>query len=82
MAAPRTSKQDVLDLHIALCRLRARLEALNITPSPAFAAYDELGILPTHVHRTREAHIRAIQHLTTCLNEALKPRDVAAQVRL
>ncbi|MXV60838.1 metal-binding protein [Natronorubrum sp. JWXQ-INN-674] len=53
--------QEYVQLHALLYRLRHHLECEDSARS--FAAYDAQPVRPTHVHRSKEAHGRAIELL-------------------
>jgi hypothetical protein len=66
-------KEDIIRLHALLFQLRCAMEGLT-DAGDAFAAYDKLGILPTHIQQGKGAHQRAV----FVLGEALSKVAVAS----
>lgn len=52
--------QELVHLHGLLFEVRRYLEREDQVPPTAFVRYDANGVLPTHIHRGKEAHQRAI----------------------
>lgn len=63
---------ELVHVHALLCEVRAELERDGAVPPDAFAAYEDQPVRPTHVHRRKEAHERAIGHLLDGIQWALR----------
>ncbi len=57
-----TSKRELIYIHTLLLRVKEMLELLGIS-NEFFSAYDDLGVLPTHIFRRKEEHKRAVMLL-------------------
>lgn len=80
---PTFTRGDLLKLHAEAHYLRQVAEELGVQTPGTFAAYDQHGVLPTHVHRLKGAHVRALQLLTKGLREARRdPAEPRMEERL
>ncbi len=52
-------KDDLIAIHMTLFYAKQLLEAAGFN----FQAYDELHVLPTHIHRSKALHRKAIELL-------------------
>lgn len=68
-------KDEAVHLHALLRELRRYLESRGWVDAEAFAAYDELGISPLQVHRSKSEHIEALVVLADALADELAARS-------
>jgi len=54
-------KEEIILVHLALFHIKQLLEAAGF--AGFFQAYEELGVLPTHIYRMKEDHEIAIMFL-------------------
>jgi hypothetical protein len=62
-------KEDIIHIHTLLAQLRRRDEVLGLAEPGAFDEYDAFGVLPTHIHRTKGTHARALFLLATGIHK-------------
>lgn len=76
---PTFTRGDLIRLHGEAYYLRGLVEEQGPRTVGTFTAYDALGILPTHVHRGKGAHTRAllllVQGLRNARREPADPRS-------
>lgn len=61
-------KRDAIYLHALFALVREEFECERDLPTGAFEAYDELGVRPTGVHRSKADHERAVFALSDRLS--------------
>lgn len=65
--------QELIHFHALLLEVRSDLERREDVPPDAFAAYDAESIRPSHIHRPKEAHERAVGLLLDGIERSLRP---------
>ncbi|ELY44360.1 UPF0058 family protein [Natronorubrum sulfidifaciens] len=65
--------QEYVQLHALLREIRSSVET-DRDATAAFAAYDAQPVRPTHVHRSKAAHRRAIFLLLAGIRDTLEAR--------
>lgn len=53
-------KDELIQMHTLLCQIKNHLQSTGVASGEAFAEYEDLGISPVHVHRSKGDHKRAI----------------------
>ena len=53
-------KDELIQMHTLLCQIKNHLQTTGVALGEAFAEYEDLGISPVHVHRSKGDHKRAI----------------------
>ena len=53
-------KDELIQMHTLLCQIKNHLENTGVAPTDHFREYDDLGVSPVHVHRSKGDHKRAI----------------------
>ena len=53
-------KDELIQMHTLLCQIKSHLQNTGVASSDSFAEYENLGISPVHVHRSKGDHKRAI----------------------
>lgn len=70
------NKEELLEVHKLFCQTRKHLEGL-VPPqycqefSGFFLKYDELGISPTHIYKSKDDYTTAIFILGECIIDAM-----------
>ena len=64
--------QELIHIHALLLEARAFLEQEGTAPADAFDAYDAQPVRPTHIHRAKETHMRAINLLLDGLRRSVQ----------
>lgn len=62
-------KRESLYLHALLALVRREFEYDHDLSAGAFDAYDELDVCPTDIHRSKDAHERAVSALAPRLRD-------------
>ncbi|MDX1611082.1 MAG: UPF0058 family protein [Candidatus Thermoplasmatota archaeon] len=52
-------KNELIQLHTLLCQIKNHFEE-DVAGEPIFRDYESVGVQPTHVHRSKSDHKRAI----------------------
>ena len=73
-------KDELIQLHTLLSQIKAFVDRSG--PTGAFVEYDRLGVSPTHVHRSKTDHKRAIFVLGKELATALATTEFSGPARL
>lgn len=68
-------KDEAVHLHGLIRELRRHLERHGWVDASAFAEYDELGVSPLQVHRSKGEHVEAMQVLADALADELAARS-------
>ncbi len=53
-------KNELIQLHTLLCQIKDHFESGSEAEAPVFTDYESVGVQPTHVHRSKSDHKRAI----------------------
>lgn len=53
-------KDELIQMHTLLCQIKNHLESTGVANTDNFREYDDLGVSPVHVHRSKGDHKRAI----------------------
>ncbi|MFD1563813.1 UPF0058 family protein [Haloarchaeobius amylolyticus] len=64
--------QELVHIHALLLELRMFLERDGAAPAGAFDAYEAQPVRPTHIHRPKTAHERAIGLLLDGLDQSVR----------
>lgn len=65
-------KEEIIQLHALFVQIRKELEGQYPVKNEFFEKYDEMGVLPHHVHKSKGDHKRAVFILGKGINEAFK----------
>uniref|UniRef100_A0A7C4W3B3 UPF0058 family protein n=1 Tax=Geoglobus ahangari TaxID=113653 RepID=A0A7C4W3B3_9EURY len=66
-------KEELVFLHLTLFHVKRFLEEAGVT-NGYFEKYDEFGVQPVHIHKSKNDHKRAIFLLCRGINELLRER--------
>lgn len=53
-------KDELIQMHTLLCQIKNHLQNTGVAETDSFAEYEQLGISPVHVHRSKGDHKKAI----------------------
>ena len=53
-------KEEIIQLHTLFAQIKNELEEQFPSPAAVFEEYEELGVLPHHVHKSKDDHKRAV----------------------
>lgn len=53
-------KDELIQMHTLLCQIKNHLQNTGVAELDSFEEYEQLGISPVHVHRSKGEHKRAI----------------------
>lgn len=53
-------KDELIQMHTLLCQIKNHLENTGVAIPEHFQEYEDLGVSPVHVHRSKGDHKRAI----------------------
>ncbi len=53
-------KDELIQMHTLLCQIKNHLQSTGVVNGDSFVEYENLGISPVHVHRSKGDHKRAI----------------------
>lgn len=67
-------KEEIVLLHLTLFHIKKLFENAGIA-NGHFKSYDELGIQPVHIHRSKSDHKKAILLLCKGISEIFKERN-------
>ena len=67
-------KQELIHLHGLLSEVRAEYEESG-TPEMDMSDYDEFGVQPTSIHRSKTDHKRAVFELVHGLTDSLSEQE-------
>lgn len=71
-------KQELIHLHALCVLVREHAEARDDVPPGAFASYEDLGVPPSAIYRSKAAHRRAVRALTASLASSVEESDASA----
>jgi len=66
-------KEELVFLHLTLFHVKRFLEEVGVT-NGYFEEYDEFGVQPVHIHKSKNDHKRAIFLLCRGINDLLQDR--------
>jgi len=66
-------KEEIILLHLTLYNIKKLFENAGIA-NGHFKAYDELGVMPVHIHKSKTEHKKAISLLCKGISEIFKER--------
>jgi len=75
MTEGHLAKDQLIQIHLQLIRLRKALVKKGVLPTSPTPDYTDLNITPMHVHRNKADHARAILVLSRELGEVLDRED-------
>lgn len=80
-------KDELIQMHTLLCQIKNFFETkepstTGTTCQAAFGRYDDLGISPLHVHRSKQEHKRAIFVLSQELADLISNSDISEPARV
>lgn len=64
--------QELIHIHALLLEVREYLDREGIVSARAFDAYDGQPVRPSHIHRQKDAHERAIDLLLAGLDQSIR----------
>jgi len=67
-------KEEIILLHLTLYNIKKLFENAGIA-NGHFRAYDELGVQPVHIHKSKTEHKRAISLLCKGISEIFRERS-------
>jgi len=67
-------KQELIHLHGLLSEVRAEYEATG-EPEVDLSGYEEFGVQPTSIHRSKTDHKRAVFELVDGLTDSLDEKE-------
>lgn len=53
-------KDELIQMHTLLCQIKNHLTSVGVAGGDSFREYEDLGVSPVHVHRSKGDHKRAI----------------------
>jgi len=53
-------KEEIIQLHTLFAQIKNELERQSSRRNEAFEEYEKLGVLPHHVHKSKDDHKRAV----------------------
>ena len=68
-------KDEAVHLHALFRQVRGHLEGRGWVDPEAFEGYDELGVSPLQVHRSKDEHREAMQVLADALSDELAAKS-------
>jgi len=75
-------KDELLELHGQLVRIKEYFQSREDVDEDAFAAYDELDVDPTHVHKSKSEHKHAVFVLGNALADAMSDDEFSNAGRI
>ena len=75
-------KDELLELHEQLVRIKDYFEAREDTDDGAFSDYDQLDVDPSHVHKSKSEHKHAVFVLGNSLAEAMSEDEFSNAGRI
>lgn len=74
-------KNELIQLHTLLAQIKHHMEGEG-PDAPAFDEYEDVGVEPTHVHRSKSDHKRAIFTLGKELASSLSTDEFSEQAQV
>ncbi len=53
-------KEEIIQLHTLFAQIKNELERQSVDNNGAFMEYEKLGVLPHHVHKSKNDHKKAV----------------------
>ena len=75
-------KDELLDLHEQMVQIKDQFLAFDNVDEDAFAAYEELDVDPSHVHKSKSEHKHAVFLLGNALAAAMSEDEFSNAGRL
>ena len=75
-------KDELLELHGQLVRIKDYFQAREDTAEDTFAAYEALDVDPSHVHKSKSEHKHAVFVLGNSLAEAMSDDEFSNAGRI
>ncbi len=77
-------KDELIQMHTLLCQIKDYVETQQVTEKDEgpFRQYEDLGISPIHVHRSKSDHKKAIFVLGKVLAEYISNSDTSEPARV
>ncbi|AHG04047.1 hypothetical protein HALDL1_10880 [Halobacterium sp. DL1] len=75
-------KDELLDLHEQMVQIKDQFLAFDSVDQDAFAAYEELDVDPSHVHKSKSEHKHAVFLLGNALAAAMSDDEFSNAGRL
>ena len=64
-------KDELLELHEQMVKIKENFETREEVPDGLFDAYDQLGVDPSHVHKSKSEHKHAVFVLGNALASSM-----------
>jgi hypothetical protein len=75
-------KDELLELHEQMVLIKEYFQSREDVPAGTFAAYDELDVEPSHVHKSKSEHKHAVFVLGNALAEAMSEDEFSNAGRI
>jgi len=75
-------KDELLDLHEQMVEIKESLRPYDEVNEEAFAAYDQLDVDPSHVHKSKSEHKHAVFVLGNALANAMSEDEFSNAGRI
>jgi hypothetical protein len=75
-------KDELLELHEEMVKIKDRFLEFEGTSAEDFAAYEELEVEPSHVHKSKSEHKHAVFVLGNALAAAMSEGEFSSAGRL
>ena len=75
-------KDELLELHAQLVRIKEYFETREGADEDAFAAYEALDVDPSHVHKSKSEHKHAVFVLGNALADAMSDDELSNAGRI
>ncbi|WP_336037481.1 UPF0058 family protein [Halobacterium yunchengense] len=75
-------KDELLDLHEQMVQIKDQFLEFDGVDDDAFAAYEELDVDPSHVHKSKSEHKHAVFLLGNALAAAMSEDEFSSAGRL
>jgi len=75
-------KEELLELHEQLVRIKEYFQSKEAPEEDAFAAYDELDVDPSDVHKSKSEHKHAVFVLGNALADAMSDDEFSNAGRI
>ena len=75
-------KDELLELHEQMLRIKENFEAREEVEDGLFDAYDQLGVDPSHVHKSKSEHKHAVFVLGNALASSMSEDEFSSAGRV
>lgn len=73
-------KDELIQLHTMLCQLKHHFERTTMNAAVHFREYEDYGVAPTHIHKSKMQHKRAVFLLSKDLAGTINGQDEYSNV--